>query len=90
MPPLNIEITASVDQAVRDLGLVNDKFDAMKKVNQDAAGALGVFGVSLTALSNPMTAVAGAIKDSIDTTLAWGQTIDKLSRSSGVSAAETS
>lgn len=89
-PVLNIEVQAQVADAVRNLGKVNQSFVDMAKVNQDASGALGVFGVSLTALNSPLTAIAGGIKDSIDTTLKWGQTIDKLSRASGENATETS
>lgn len=88
--PVNIEYVTQVDNALRDMARVNQSFTDMHKVNQDAAGALGVFGVSLSALNNPITAVASGIKDSIDTTTKWADTIDKLSRASGESAAETS
>jgi hypothetical protein len=88
--PINIEVKAQVDDAVRGLGTATSSIGSLAHANQDASGALGVFGVSLTALNSPMTAVASGIKDSIDTTLRWGETIDKLSRSSGQSAEATS
>lgn len=87
---VNIEVRAQVDDAVRNLGALNKSYDVLKNANRDAAGALGVFGVSLTALNSPLTAIASGIKDSIDTTLNWANTIDKLSRATGESAAETS
>src|SRR4051812_3867387 len=90
MPQINLEVCAQVDDAVRGLANVKTSFNDMGRANQDAAGALGVFGVSLTALNNPITAIASGIKDSIDTTLKWGQTIDKLSRASGENAEATS
>ncbi len=90
MPPINVEVTAQVNDAVRGLQGVNGQFDLMKQANRDAAGALGVFGVSLTALNSPLTAIASGIKDSIDTAEKWGETIDKLSRASGQNAEQTS
>ncbi len=82
-PTLNIEVKAQIDDALRG-------FNAFKDVNKDAAGALGVFGVSLSSLNSPLTAIASGIKDSIDTTTRWANTIDKLSRATGESAEETS
>lgn len=85
MPTINIEVAAQVDDAVRGLANVSTTFNSFQHANQDAAGALGVFGVSLTALNNPITLVAGALKDSMDTALHWGETVDKLAAASGQS-----
>ena len=90
MAEINIEVKAQVEQAVRDLGRVNKSFDLMGKANQDAAGALGVFGVSLTSLSNPLTLVATTIKASIDYTAKWADEIDDLTRVTGQSAEQAS
>ena len=90
MAELNIEVRAQVDDAIRGLGHVNKSFDLLGKANQDAAGALGVFGISLTNLANPITAVATFTKAAIDKTLQWGDTIDELTRITGESAAESS
>lgn len=90
MPSINIEVQAQVEQAIRDLGRTTKGVDLMGKANQDAAGALGVFGVSLTGLGNPLTAVASLTKAAIDTTVKWGDTIDELSRITGTSAEDTS
>src|SRR3990167_9566549 len=62
----------------------------MGKANQDAAGALGVFGVSLTSLSNPLTLVASTVKASIDYTLKYSDSIDQLARVTGTGAKEAS
>ena len=90
MATLNVEVQAQVNQAVRDLGRVSKGFDLMGKANQDAAGALGAFGISLTQFSNPLTLVASTIKSSIDFTSKWGDTIDELTRVTGTSARESS
>ena len=90
MANLNVEVQSQVDQAVRDLGRVSKGFDLMGKANQDAAGALGVFGVSLTSLSNPLTLVASTVKASIDYTLKYSDSIDQLARVTGTGAKEAS
>jgi len=90
MATLNIEVQSQVDQAVRDLGRISKGFDLMGKANQDAAGALGVFGISLTSLSNPLTLVAGTVKASIDYTLKYSDSIDQLARVTGTGAREAS
>lgn len=86
----NIEVRAQVDNAVRGLEGINKSFDAMKRVNQDAAGALGVFGVSLSSLNNPMTALAGATKTVIDDTVQYAKEVRNLARDMGVSTEEAS
>jgi len=87
---LNIEVQAEVEQAVRGLSTLKTTFNDFHAANQDAAGALGEFGISLTALDNPITAVASGIKDSIDTTVKWGESINKLTRATGLSAEQAS
>ncbi len=84
MAIVNIEVQAQVISAIRGMASVSSAFTDIKKANQDAAGALGVFGVSLTALNNPLTAVAGLVKDSIDTTLQWADGMDKMARNTGM------
>lgn len=73
---------------VSELGAAAGKL--AQQFNQDASGALQVFGVNLNALNNPITALATGLKSSIDEAAQWGQTIDKLSRASGENATETS
>lgn len=90
MTPINIEVRAQVDDAIRGLGQVHSSFNDFDTANRDAAGALGTFGISLSALNSPLTAVAGAIKDSIDTSLKWGATVEKLGAASGQTAQQAS
>lgn len=90
MASVNFEVKAQVDDAIRALGRMSKSTDALGKVNQDAAGALGVFGVSLTALNNPLTLVADGLKASIDKSIEWGNTIDDVQKITGESAEKTS
>lgn len=57
------------------------------KTNQETVEGLKITNTMILA---GVTAVGLAMKDAIDTTLNWGQTIDKLSRASGENATETS
>lgn len=84
--PINIEVRAQVEDAVRGLGTATSSFTDLKHANEDAAGALGVFGVSLTSLNNPLTLVASTIKDSIDYAAAYGESVQKLATESGQTA----
>ena len=90
MAQINIEVKSQVDQAVRDLGRLNKSTYDLGKANQDAAGALGVFGVSLTQFSNPLTLVAGLVKSSIDEFAEWGDTVDATQRVIGGTTEEAS
>ena len=47
---------------------------------EDATEALGVFGVSLTALNNPLTLVAETLKGSMEAASHWGETVEKLAQ----------
>jgi hypothetical protein len=87
---LNIEVQAEVEQAVRAMGEINGSFEGMKRANEDAAGALGVFGVSLTAFNDPLTMVAEGLKNSMETALSWGETVQNLATESGQTAQQAS
>src|SRR3990167_3526158 len=63
---------------------------AFRGANQDAAGAARAFGVDLAGMSNPLTLIATGLKSSIDFTTQWGDTLDRLSRTTGENARETS
>lgn len=88
---INIEIRAAVDDAVRKLGQVAKSGESLGSTfKRDAAGALGVFGVSLTSLNQPLTLVAGVIKDSIGKTMQYAAEVRGLARNIGITAEEAS
>lgn len=90
MAKVNLEVQAQVNDAIREMGRLNKQFDLMGRANQDAAGALGVFEVSLTSLNSPLTAIASGLKASMDAAIGWSNTIDDVQKITGETAEETS
>ena len=90
MAVIEIELRAK-DNASGVLNQAAGTFGKLvKSMGPDAAGALSTFGVNLTALNNPITALAQGLKSSIDFTTQWGDTIDEITRITGMGARESS
>lgn len=88
---VNIEVAARTEQAARNLNnLVKDVGGMSQAFKDDAAGALGVFGVSLTSLNQPLTLVAEQLKESITKAANWGDTMGDLAQVTGATVEETS
>ena len=91
MANVNIEVQARTDQALRNLNnLTKGAGGMMAAFKDDAAGALGVFGVSLTAVNQPLTLVADTLKQSITAAANWGDEMGDLAALTGQTVEETS
>ncbi len=91
MSKINVEVEASVADAVRKMGQFSGSLDSLSKAAaRDAAGALGVFGVSVTKLNQPLTLGAELLKSSVETTLKYSSTVRDMSRNLGIGTEETS
>lgn len=91
MSQVNVEVVAATDDAVRKIGQFSSSMDSMgKAAARDAAGALGVFGVSVTKLNQPLTLAAEFLKDATTQTIKYASTVRDMSRNLGISAEETS
>lgn len=88
---LNIEVRARTEQALRNLGnLAKGAGGLSAALKDDAAGALGAFGVSLTATNQPLTLLAENLKQSVTAAANWGDEMGDLAQLTGQSVEETS
>lgn len=85
-----LTVQAKVEDALKNIDRLTGGIVNFQNSNLDAAGAAGVFGVNLSSLNSPLTAVAGAMKASIDYSIQWTNTIDDVQKITGQTAEETS